>query len=47
MPDGIAVEMRMTLDDPGNLPHERFGLGHRVLERTATLFLHRAHPRTL
>jgi hypothetical protein len=44
MPNSIAIEMGMTLNDASNFLQERPGIGHRLLERTAALFLHRAHP---
>jgi hypothetical protein len=44
MPDGVGIEVRVTLDSAGHLPHEFLGVGYCLLERTSARVLHRAHP---
>ena len=43
MPDGIGIEMGMTLDDAGDVAQKSLGIVHRLLERTAAVFLRSAH----
>jgi len=44
MPDIVGIQVRKTLENPGNFPHECVGLGRRLLERISLNVLTRAHP---
>jgi hypothetical protein len=44
MPNGIRIEMRVTLEGASNFAHERLGFGYCLLERTAARVVPRTHP---
>jgi hypothetical protein len=44
MPDGVGIEVRVTLDGTGNLPHELLGVAYCLLKSAAARIWHWAHP---
>jgi hypothetical protein len=44
MPDSVGIEVRVTLDSAGHLPHELFSVRYCLLESNSPRVLHRAHP---